>query len=351
MTGVILACVLLGLLLMQRDVKASDAWVVPGAPHVLAHHVSFKNGDARLDGTLYLPATGEHLAAVVVLHDAGIPTRDGKLYDHLRSALPAIGIAVLIYDRRGTGLSTGSSRVSYETLADDAIAGSRVVQESPRIDPHRIGYWGLSQGGWLAVIAAARDANAAFAVSISAPITTPARQMEFATSNRLRLRGYSARSVAQMLRARRTYYDFLRGTQSRSAALKALTLAKKQPWFGISYLPDPANLTADPRYSAARSQIDEDITSAIRAIKVPMLFIFGGKDPWVPVAASVERLRALAKEKPRLQYVVVPNADHTMMFRNRDDMRDDRETFYHQAPQSPVYFMVLGSWLSEVTRE
>lgn len=347
----IVTLVLLALLLAQRSVGASDTWEVPGTPRVVSQHISFKNGDARLDGTLYLPATGSHLAAVVALHDAGIPTRDGKLYDHLRSALPAIGIAVLIYDRRGAGTSTGTpNAASYETLADDAIAGKRAIEQNSRIDPHRVGYWGLSQGGWLAVIAAARDARAAFVVSISAPLTTPGEQMEFATSNRLSVRGYSASAIAQMLQVRRTYYGFLRGQVSREVALAALTAAKKQPWFDISYLPDPLNLTNDPSHSVARRQIDDDMTSAIGAIKVPMLFMFGGSDPWVPVAASVERLRVLATQKPNIGYVVIPNADHALMFQSHDTMQDDRKTFYDQAPQSPVHFAVLGAWLSKVTR-
>ena len=47
---------------------------------------------------------------------------------------------------------------------------------SPSIDASRIGYWGLSQGGWLAASAAQRDPKAAFAISVSAPLVTPRRR-------------------------------------------------------------------------------------------------------------------------------------------------------------------------------
>jgi predicted alpha/beta hydrolase len=88
--------------------------------------------------------------AVVVFDHAGTATRDAAVYRHLREGLPALGFAVLIYDRRGSGQSSGSLQgVDYETLADDAVAGQHALAELSRIDPAKIGFWGLNQG-WLA---------------------------------------------------------------------------------------------------------------------------------------------------------------------------------------------------------
>ncbi len=146
----------------------------------------FSNGIVRLVGTLYLPAKGTALPAVVVEHAAEAPTRDYALYRHLALGLPPIGIAVLVYDRRGSGASSGNrNEASYEQLADDAIAGKREIAKNSRIDPRKIGFWGLSQGGWLAVLAANRSGNAAFAVSVSAPLVTPEVQMKYAVRNLL----------------------------------------------------------------------------------------------------------------------------------------------------------------------
>src|SRR5258708_35337017 len=100
-------------------------------PILLSQEVRFANGNANLVGTIHLPANGDHLPAVVSLHGASNPTRLDALYRHLREGLPAIGIAVLIYDRRGSGVSSGS-RADYETLADDAIAGKNALAKLPR---------------------------------------------------------------------------------------------------------------------------------------------------------------------------------------------------------------------------
>ncbi len=323
---------------------ASDVWYVEGNPRVLSQEVRFANGNANLVGTIYLPANGDHLPAVVSLHGASNPTRLDALYRHLREGLPAIGIAVLIYDRRGSGASSGS-RADYETLADDAIAGKNALAKLPRIDPKKIGFWGLSQGGWLAVLAAARAKNAAFAISVSAPLVTPDKQMEFATANLLTVRGYSG-DVERMLDARRAWVGYLRGTVPRAAAVDALRQLETQPWFDLSFLPRASNLTTDPEHSASRKEMDYDPIPAIRSVKVPMLFIYGGADPWVPVAQSMTQLEKISKQQYNIRCAVIAEANHEMMFQARETMEFGAKAVSEYAPQAPAYFMALASWLS-----
>jgi uncharacterized protein len=206
---------------------AANSWHVEGDPKAITQEIQFTNGDVHLAGTLYLPEHGDHLPAVVALHGASDATRDAALYRHLRECLPGLGIAVLIYDRRGSGASSGTLKGIYHgTLADDAIAARNAIASLPKIDSARIGFWGLSQGGWLAVLAAERSKNAAFVISVSAPLTTPERQMEFATTNLLTVRGYSRKDVEQMLETRKAWFGYLNGATPRTAALEALRRAE-----------------------------------------------------------------------------------------------------------------------------
>jgi len=131
-------------IILGRQAEASEAWHVEGRPKVVAQEIQFKNGDAQLAGTLYLPENGDHLPAVVALHGASDATRKSAVYRHLREGLPAMGVAVLVYDRRGSGDSTGTlNGIDYKTLADDAIAGQSGLAKLPRIDAKRIGFWGF----------------------------------------------------------------------------------------------------------------------------------------------------------------------------------------------------------------
>src|SRR5215813_9501378 len=74
----------------------ADLWHVAANPSVISEEIQFSNADAHLSGTVYLPKAGNHLPAIVVLHHAGLPTRDANLYRHLCEGLPAMGIAVLV---------------------------------------------------------------------------------------------------------------------------------------------------------------------------------------------------------------------------------------------------------------
>ena len=328
----------------DSSARASDSWHVAGTPTVISQEVQFSNAGANLVGTAYLPNIGNHLPAVVVLHSAGAATREAALYRHLQEGLPGLGFAVLIYDRRGSGRSSGNLQsVDYETLADDAVAGQHALAKLPRVDPTKIGFWGLSQGGWLAVLAAGRSRDAAFAISVSAPLVTADEQMQFATSNLLTVRGYSHEDVREMLETRRAWTSYLRGTNSRAAAVDALTKAESKPWFDLTYMPKVSDLTNDP---ALRRKLDDDPVAAVLKSKVPLLFVYGGSDPWVPVGQSMQRLKTLSNQLHNIESVIIANANHELMFPVNETMQVDADTNRNDAPQSPAYFMLLGSWLS-----
>lgn len=327
--------------------SASDLWHVAATPRSLSKDIQFTNGDAHLRGTVYFPKTGNSLAAVVVLHHAGLPTRDANLYQHLCEGLPAIGIAVLVYDRRGSGQSSGDlDKTDYETLADDAVAGQRALAKFSRIDPNKIGFWGLSQGGWLAVLAAGRSKDAAFAISVSAPLVAANEQMEFATRNLLTLRGYSQSDVQDMLAVRKAWIGYLHRKRSRDEAVEALRKAEAKPWFDIAYLPKASQLTNDPEHDPNRKRLDDDPIAAVQQARVPLLFLYADSDPWVPVGESVKRLQSLATEFPNIQYEVVGNANHEMMFPGNETMQVDQETTRKETPQAPSYFMLVASWIT-----
>ena len=344
--AIALCVLLLGAQALGAAQNDSDLWHVAGTK-IVSQEVQFSNGQAHLAGTVYLPETGDHLPGVVVLHHAGLATRDAALYRHLKEGLPALGFAVLVFDRRGSGQSSGDfASADFETLADDAIAGQRALARIPRIDPRRIGFWGLSQGGWLAVLAAGRNTDSAFVVSVSAPLVTANEQMQFATSNLLAVRGYSESDVRQMLDARKAWIGYLHGTNSRDVAVAALRESESKPWFNLAYLPKASQVTTDPEHDASRKKLDDDPVAAVLKVKAPVLFLYGDSDPWVPVARSVERLRSLSSQLPNIDYAVVVDANHEMMFPVNEKMEVDANTTRKAAPQAPTYFMILGSWLS-----
>lgn len=323
-------------------------WQVASVPGVAQHEVHFANHGVRLAGTLYMPETGSNLPAVVVLWGAALPTRQFALYRHLTEGLPAMGVAVLVFDRRGSGASDGTTHgTDYELLASDGVAAAHFLSKNPRIDVRKIGYWGLSQGGWLAVLAASQDKGAAFAVSVSAPLVTPAEQMDFAVSDLLAVHGYSQANIGQAISVRHAWQGFLRGRVDFDAALKAIQGAERKPWYGLEFMPDAEDLAKKPENEEWKKDMDYDPLRIADNVHVPVLFIYGGADPWIPVARSIERLQTLAKGHPNLEYRVIAGANHSMMLPKKVTMAFDHETLLSEAPTAPAYFMVLASWIEQ----
>src|SRR5437763_10845535 len=147
-------------------------------------------GDAVLAGSLTLPGRVP-APALVAVHGAEAALRSYPLYEHLHAVLPGAGFAAVTFDRRGEGSSTGEpSGGRFELLADDAVAVVEHVAALPEIDTARVGLWGISQGGWVAPLAAARSARVAFLALVASAGVSPAEQMRWTVPRQLRLAGH-----------------------------------------------------------------------------------------------------------------------------------------------------------------
>jgi uncharacterized protein len=328
----------------QAPVATRAPWSAQATTIVETEEIIFRNASATLTGTLYLPRGGRAVAAVVVTHGASSPLRTSPLYAHLKEMLPPLGIAVFVYDRRGSGSSGGNLETSdYDQLADDAVAAVRMLKADPRIDPKRVGVWGLSQGGWLSLLAATRSADITFAVSISAPVVTPDVQMMFSSENSLRVNGFSQADIGQMRATRKAVDDYMRGTGDRATAQRLVDVAKVKPWFKYLYV---AEIVNDRSTSRWRKEIEHDPLATLKAVRVPSLVIYGAADPVVPVAASIARLKPLAAELPNTEIVVIAGADHDMQTTvdPMDLLNPDHADV--EKPDSTAYFAVLANWMA-----
>jgi pimeloyl-ACP methyl ester carboxylesterase len=263
-------------------------------------HLRVENGGISLAASY--SRAGE--TALVVLHGAGMGTRDYFLYEHLHELLPPAGIGVVTFDRRGEGDSTGdASRGRFQLQVEDALA----VREA--IGATRVGMWGVSQGGWIAPMAAAQSERVAFVVGVASTGVTPSAQMMYATAQQLRLAGYGEDVVETALDLRRRFEDSVHDRPLDEELLRAdLLAAIDEDWFAHLWLP-PTTLDEEGKQLWI-DEMDFDPEPVFARVRVPALLFFGERDSWTPVEPSVEAWRAARGDE--VEIVVIPEAEHEM---------------------------------------
>ena len=113
----------------------------------------------------------------MLITGSGPQDRDETVFGHkpfavLADHLTRHGVAVLRYDDRGVGQSTGEfAGATSADFAADASAAVRFLLTRPEIRRNGIGFIGHSEGGMVAQIAAVNDANLDFVILLAAPGT------------------------------------------------------------------------------------------------------------------------------------------------------------------------------------
>jgi dienelactone hydrolase len=144
---------------------------------------AFDNAGARLAFTLDLPEGRGPFPAVVLGHGSGRVTRDQLRF--VAARFTSFGFAVLRFDKRGVGESTGTfvlvgtkdSPWVFPQLASDVAAGVRFLRTRPEIDAHRIGLFGASQAGWILPLAARELGGVSFMILWSGPVSSVGQEM------------------------------------------------------------------------------------------------------------------------------------------------------------------------------
>ena len=112
----------------------------------------FQGAGVSLAGRLVMPKGSSRVPIAVLIH--GSEHDSARDFYALQRQFPAAGIGAFVYDKRGTGASTGRYTQDYLLLAEDAIAAVHEAKRLAHGRADRIGYQAGSQGGWVAPLAA-----------------------------------------------------------------------------------------------------------------------------------------------------------------------------------------------------
>jgi pimeloyl-ACP methyl ester carboxylesterase len=180
------------------------------------------------------------------------------------------------------------------------------VAALPEIDERRVGLWGISQGGWVAPLAATRSERIAFLVLVASIGVSPAEQMRWAVPRQLRLAGYGENAVSLQDNARAELEEVIHGHGSAERAQALLAAASREPWWPLAYLPDrPLDEVGRREWI---EEMDFEPEPVFAKVRVPTLLVYGEDDSWMPVDLSVEAWRRARGDEVKV--VRLPGVGH-----------------------------------------
>jgi hypothetical protein len=301
--------------------------------------VSFPSGPIELRGTLMVPDTEGPHPAVVFLHGSGPATREGAR--SYAEEFARMGLASLFFDKRGAGASGGSWLTSsLGDLAGDALAAFEFMQSQDGVDPARVGFWGVSQAGWVATLAASRSEDVAFMVLISGGGASPRESELFSYRQAFAKAGLAEAEEREALEVLDEYFHYLASGEGRPALVARLEEARASRWYPHARLDQILPSEEMRRHWSWVATWDP--APHITKIECPLLLLFGERDTDHPTEIAAERWREglLKAGNDDVTLTVFPGAGHGIRMR-------EGHTGAGRAPFADGYMETMLDWLEQ----
>ena len=309
----------------------------------------FASVGSRLAGRLIEPETRDPgLPLVVMVHGSERSPATRSAYAYLMAAQ---GIRVFAYDKRGTGESEGEYTQNFELLAEDAAAALDHARGMAKGRFARAGYFGGSQGGWVAPLAATRSDADFVAIGfglVVSPIDEDREQM----ISEARAAGLDAQALGRIDRlsaatARLLTSHFCDGFEELEALRQELA---DTPWAatiqgehsGAMLRTSDADLCrlGRARFDNLELIWDYDAEAVLERLDAPLLWVLAEQDREAPIEKTSGALRSLAAAGKPVDVYLFPDTDHGMFeFRTLPD-GDRRITRITDG-----YLRLLGDWI------
>ena len=282
-------------------------------PEVLPYDVVdviFRSGAVALSGTLCIPRSPGRHAAVVILQGSGGESRWGT-NRFIADQFARSGIAALVYDKRGSGVSTGDWKASsYDDLANDVLAGIDLLASRPDIDPSRIGLHGHSEGGIIAAIVAVHaPSKVAFVVAEDTVAGLVRDQDVYRVSHQIQEAGFTDSQIKRALNLYKLMLDVACGIKPYHDLETASQPFRDQEWYKWLAIPpeDSYLWTWYPKIG------NLDTLVFWRQVRAPVLLVYGERDQLEPVDESLAKIEAsLDIVHTPYTALIVPNAQHNL---------------------------------------
>lgn len=318
----------------------------------------------KLAGTFTYPKEKKKFPAVILVTGSGAQDRDETIFNHkpflvIADYLTRNGIAVLRYDDRGVGKSTGNfAAATSADFTTDALSAVEYLKTRSEVDPAKIGIIGHSEGGMIAPMAASSSDDIAFIVLLAGPGMKGSDLLALQTELILKANGIKQDEVDKSLKASNSAYKIIIEEPDSALAYKELEklynddLAdlseeeKNKPENSRGNFEQTAKTLLSPWF---RFFLKADPKDYLENLLIPVLGINGEKDLQVPPKENLAGIEDALKSAGNKNYKIVelPGLNH--LFQNSktgnpNEYGEIEETF------SPNALKIISDWVLEITK-
>jgi hypothetical protein len=321
------------------------------APY-MRREIRFNNFAAhnQLSGTLTQPTGEGPFPAIVLVSGTGHNTRDEDVWGHkvflvLADALNRKGFAVLRYDKRGVGGSSGDyDAATTADFASDAGAAVAWLKTQAQIDASRIGVLGHSEGGIIAPAVAAEDKSVAFVIMIAGPCIRGDKLFVLQSAMTAKAYGAPDSYIVRRKVFDQELYSAILSAPSESVALdRAKAFVAQGVADKIVDANEAKSLPKDDTRPWERYFLAYDPAPALARLTVPVLALNGSLDVQVPAKENLAAAREALKKNPKARVMELAGMNHLLQEAKTgapSEYNDIEETM------SPTALKIITDWLS-----
>lgn len=288
---------------------------------LVSRETTFTSGDVQLFGRLVLPEGEQPVPIIVQVH--GSERDAASVYNFRQRLFPAQGVGVFVYDKRGTGRSTGRYTQDFDLLARDAAEAVKTARRLAGGRAARVGLEGGSQGGWIAPLTAGLTPVDFVIVGYGLADTPLAENRDEALQD-LRTAGFTSPEIKakalEVIAATETVITsgFRRGYDRLDAVRGKYG---EEPWFRhvggeftgeLLKYPNLALRVIGPLRDVG-TPWNHDPMPPLRAVQAPLLWVLAGADSSAPVEVTRARLQGLMAEGRPIALLEFPDTEHGVL--------------------------------------
>jgi hypothetical protein len=307
---------------------------------------TFASNGVKLSGKLIMPVGGGKVPLVVLVHGAEFDSEIDT--NPLQRIFPAAGIAAFVFDKRGTGRSTGVYTQDYHVLAADVVNGMKEARRLAGTRVGRVGYQGGSQGGWVVPLAVNSSPVDFAIVSFGLAVNVIDEDQESVALD-MRFHHHSAADTKKALElASAGEHVVATHGQQGYAEFDALRQKdKSEPWYSDvhgdyigMFLPLDRQRIVKTLQPFLATPFEYDSMPPLRASTTPQLWVLGGDDLQAPSAETSRRIQSLIMAGKDYTLAVYPGAEHGMTLYEPGPKGERLSTRY-----APGYFQMMVDFI------